>query len=342
MKNSEFDILFEKQIDMQQSISFDQIRDKIVIKEIYKKRHSNFNLKLIVSLCFVLLVTFFLITLVKYNVKEYKMALSFFNQNELVSTNLTKTEIKKVYEDIITNEFKMSKTREVLLNSISCKIEEYNINIEELDLVDINKLWKEWVEIVISESDNISVYLVFNDEIVKIRIDKGNCLAYDDIPHEYKEKIIGCYYDENFTNRYCKEILGDNTYLYFKLIKTGSFDTKNSIYDQVYVKILLDIQISNIEKYNGLYFLGDYDNSLVYLIQTNNKVYKEKTINGCCFYNEYNWYIIIYRNGKITNLDDIYDLNNEIIINKSQLYDIYECFNEFYSYTSQYFRKFYE
>lgn len=52
-------------------------------------------------------------------VREYNIAIKFFTENDLPAEGLTRGEIKKVYQDIITESFKYSKTAEVIASSIS-------------------------------------------------------------------------------------------------------------------------------------------------------------------------------------------------------------------------------
>ena len=75
-------------------------------------------------------------------VKEYNEAIEFFDENELSSEGLSRSEIKKVYRDITTGSFTYSKTEYVIISSLAEGLTEgYEISQDEPTPLDIENLW---------------------------------------------------------------------------------------------------------------------------------------------------------------------------------------------------------
>lgn len=74
-----------------------------------------------IAACFALLISGAGIGTYAYaaEVREYNTAIKFFSENDLPADGLTRGEIKKVYQDIITESFKYSKTAGVIAAGIS-------------------------------------------------------------------------------------------------------------------------------------------------------------------------------------------------------------------------------
>ena len=74
--------------------------------------------------------------------KEYNTAIEFFNEYALPTEGLSRSEIKKVYQDITTESFSYSKTAEVITRSLSSEqIEGYEILQKNPSPEDVEKLW---------------------------------------------------------------------------------------------------------------------------------------------------------------------------------------------------------
>ena len=90
-----------------------------------------------VAACLVLLIsTVFGITIYA-EVKEYKAAISFFNEYSLATEGLSREEIKSIYRDIITNSFSYGKTAEVIQKSVGG----YEIFQDNPTPEDLENLW---------------------------------------------------------------------------------------------------------------------------------------------------------------------------------------------------------
>lgn len=74
-----------------------------------------------IAACFALLISGAGIGTYAYaaDVREYNTAIKFFNENDLPADGLTRGEIKKIYQDIITESFNYSKTAGVIAAGIS-------------------------------------------------------------------------------------------------------------------------------------------------------------------------------------------------------------------------------
>ena len=124
MKEKDFNFIFEKQKDLHNSMSFNEISHKINISE--NKKY--FSKKLAFSTLVLCLLLLFMLTgisvyLVKEERMEYTHAVAFFKKNDLILADLTKAEIKEVYNDIATEKFENQLTKEVIINSIIDKLE---------------------------------------------------------------------------------------------------------------------------------------------------------------------------------------------------------------------------
>lgn len=77
-------------------------------------------------------------------VREYNAAVSFFQEYDLSTKGLTRSQIKAVYRDITTKSFSYSKTAEVILKSLSEEqVGGYVIWQDEPTSEDIEKLWND-------------------------------------------------------------------------------------------------------------------------------------------------------------------------------------------------------
>lgn len=75
-------------------------------------------------------------------VKEYKAAVAFFQENDLDVEGLTRAELKAVYRDITTESFSLNETLLVLERSLRVdQVEGYDISQAEPDPADVEALW---------------------------------------------------------------------------------------------------------------------------------------------------------------------------------------------------------
>lgn len=74
--------------------------------------------------------------------REYRQALSFFEENDLSTDGLTRKEIKAVYRDIITQRFEDAKTSEVMQNSLMQELPGYEISRKPLTPQMLESLWR--------------------------------------------------------------------------------------------------------------------------------------------------------------------------------------------------------
>lgn len=77
------------------------------------------------------------------DVKEYKAAVAFFQENDMDAEGLTRGELKSVYRDIVTETFCYDKTAEVIERSLhSDRVESYDIFQTEPDPAEVEALWR--------------------------------------------------------------------------------------------------------------------------------------------------------------------------------------------------------
>lgn len=146
MKQIEIDFLKQNQKDIQDSMSFDEIKDKIHIepnqerKQLVGKSIWNYGMILIL----IMMVLGLVIHTIQVEAKEYHQAVTFFQNYQLKMDGLTKAEMKKVYQDVTTNTFQYEKTGEVILESIQANVSGYEINTENITSEYLKSVWAYW------------------------------------------------------------------------------------------------------------------------------------------------------------------------------------------------------
>ena len=85
---------------------------------------------------------------IKVEAKEYNTAVEFFEINQLSTEGLTRTEVKEIYYDIITNKFEYKKTGEVIVKSIKSKVPGYSIDLKNVDASTVASFWELWDNIL--------------------------------------------------------------------------------------------------------------------------------------------------------------------------------------------------
>ena len=342
MKEKDFNFIFEKQKYLHNSMSFNEISHKINIGE--NKKYFSKKLAfstLVLSLLLLFMLTGISVYLVKEERMEYTQAVAFFKKNDLILADLTKAEIKEVYNDITTEKFENQLTKEVIINSIIDKLEEYNIDASILELSNIKNIWREWEDIVYEESKNITLRLVFDNKTEELRVRKSTSLMLKQIEEEYYDKIIGCYYDQEYKNKYDGNILETDTTLYFKTIKTGSLVLDENLVNEIKYDILNQDYFPIIESNPTGFLYGVYGETAVFIINTDNKTMKVRDINGYMFTSINEWYIYAWNNHKIYNLENFNEILNNNVLTLENLNDIYEVHTECIKYGYDKVRKFY-
>lgn len=142
MKQKKIDFLFNNQKDLQKQITFEEIRNKIDVREKVTK-NSFLSKRILIASIIIVLISVMGLSLHTINVeaKEYQKAVDFFCVNQLSIEGLTRAEIKKVYKDITTNTFKYDKTGKVIIESFNSKVPGYEITLENVTSKKISDLW---------------------------------------------------------------------------------------------------------------------------------------------------------------------------------------------------------
>lgn len=156
MKKIEIDFLKQGQKDIQDSMSFDEIKDKIHIEETHERKQSvgkrmwNYGIVLVLTMVVIGLS----IHTIHVEAKEYQQAVAFFQNYQLKTDGLTKAEMKKVYRDVTTNTFQYEKTGEVILESIQTHVSGYEISTEQITSGYLKSVWAYWNQIHETNQNN--------------------------------------------------------------------------------------------------------------------------------------------------------------------------------------------
>lgn len=158
MKKDKYEILLNNQKDICNEIKFDEIKNQISIRS--KKSNRIVLLRYaVISLLFLCILTSGVVLgvrVIKTENSEYQNAIEFFELNELSTDHLTRDEIKEIYKDITSKEFKYRKTAEIIENSIKEKVPNYEIELGDVISKEINDAWELWGSIRNGECYNVS------------------------------------------------------------------------------------------------------------------------------------------------------------------------------------------
>ena len=131
-----------KKLYAEHDVNKEQLRVEILsmseLEAARKKRPFKFKHILAVSVSLLLVIGGFSAYAVTAEAKEYKAAVKFFEEYELPTEGLTRSEIKAVYKDITMKTYSYEKTIE-LLDRIS--IEMYSTNLGSADKESLDALW---------------------------------------------------------------------------------------------------------------------------------------------------------------------------------------------------------
>ena len=130
-------------------------------------------------------------------VREYNEAMRFFQEHDLSTEGLTRSEIKKVYRDITTKSFSDPKTAEVILNSLSFdQIGGYEILQENLKPEDLEHLGSHlyfngqyWV----TDPESVpNIRYSYGNEFTDGNMGKGYVEKYEDNVLVWKTYVTDC------------------------------------------------------------------------------------------------------------------------------------------------------
>lgn len=149
MKKIEIDFLKQNQKEIQDSMSFDEIKDKIQIEktqerqQLIGKKIWNYGILVLLAMATIGLS----LHTIQVEAKAYQQAVDFFQDYQLNSDGLTKAEMKKVYRDVTTSAFQYEKTGEVILESIQFYVPGYEISTEQITSGYLKSVWAYWNQI---------------------------------------------------------------------------------------------------------------------------------------------------------------------------------------------------
>ena len=86
---------------------------------------------------------------VSVEVQAYNEAMDFFKEYNLSAEGFTRSEVKKIYKDIVSKSFTYEKTEEALASGL----EGYEIQTKPLDSDSLNRLWLTWYQYKAEEKD---------------------------------------------------------------------------------------------------------------------------------------------------------------------------------------------
>lgn len=121
-------------LELVQDISDDAILE---FAEVKPQKQKVIYIKRYIVACIALIFTIGIVTSVAVEAKEYKQAVAFFEENNLSTENLSRTEIKSIYKDIITETFTYEKTTELIVSSV----QGYEVVQEDISTEDLVNLW---------------------------------------------------------------------------------------------------------------------------------------------------------------------------------------------------------
>ncbi|MCM1260124.1 MAG: hypothetical protein NC182_04205 [Prevotella sp.] len=149
MKKIEIDFLKQSQKELQNSMSFDEIKDKIHIEQNQERKQWGGKKIWGYSIVLVLIVITIGLSIhtIQVEAEEYQQAIAFFQNYQLKSDGLTKAEMKRVYRDVTTNAFQYEKTGEVILESIQSNVLGYEISTEQVTSGYLKSVWAYWNQI---------------------------------------------------------------------------------------------------------------------------------------------------------------------------------------------------
>lgn len=149
MKKEDYNDLFSNQKEIQDSISYNDIKEEvsktIVTKEKARVNFVKYLIPVTIFLLFLTLTISYSITETINNKKqiekEYNEAVEFFEENELNYEGLTQSEVIDVHNDIVTKSFSSEKTLQVIRDSIISKIVDNTIKIDDISYDLAENFW---------------------------------------------------------------------------------------------------------------------------------------------------------------------------------------------------------
>lgn len=153
--------------DKQLSDIKNNVFSKVEIKAPAKRRPAINKRILTIAACIAICLSLGVGTIIYANdVKEYNDAIDFFKDNKLSTEGLSRTDIKKVYRDVVTERFEFDKTEYVIRTKInSDEIEGYEIDINDFS---VDELWNYLKNIESNQQDKVDYNFenVYEDEVI--------------------------------------------------------------------------------------------------------------------------------------------------------------------------------
>lgn len=149
MKKKNYDEIFSKQRDLQDGLDFNDIKENVEVEE---KTKVNFIKYLVPIFAFVVLISILTVGLIYLNNKqdfintEYKEAISFFEDNQLDYSELTRSEVIDVHKDVVTNSFKLKVTSYVIKKAVEKTIK-ISDEIDDPDSDTTRDYWEYFIEL---------------------------------------------------------------------------------------------------------------------------------------------------------------------------------------------------
>lgn len=133
-----------KKIFEQHDADKEQIRTNVIkiaqSENAEVKRHFRFKPVIAVSICLILIAGSFSWYMITAEAREYKEAISFFNEYQLPADGLTRSEIKSVYKDITMKTYSFEKTKEII-NSFSVSMNSTDLGQSQKSY---DEMWNEY------------------------------------------------------------------------------------------------------------------------------------------------------------------------------------------------------
>lgn len=178
--------------------------------------------------------------------------------------------------------------------------------------------------------NKIYVKVVVNYEKQNIIIDKNSSFTFEDLPEQYKNIFIGCYYDSDYTRRYNGEELSEDTILYLKTISTGTFEIEETLLNKVREQYLQQEYFPIFPHWEDPlgFFFGCYNGAVVHILNTGYTYSKIVDIKGYEFSRGYEWIIYVWKGNEFYSLEseDVFEKGILTIENLCDIHNVYlEC-----------------
>ncbi|MDD4124737.1 MAG: hypothetical protein PHW77_03275 [Eubacteriales bacterium] len=192
------------------------------------------KLKSLVAACaaFVVMLAGVSVYTVSADAKEYNKAIAFFEENDLPTDGLSRSDIMNVYKDITAGSFTYEKTAEVIIKSISgSTVSGYEIFQDEPTPEDIENLWNyknNWGDYLINNPGNTESGITYN---FRYDCKMNEMLGFETLEKSVFEKYIdgnliwGVEFSDFFFEGYF--VINDNVIVYGE---TSTYSSEQNTY----------------------------------------------------------------------------------------------------------------